>query len=233
MLRRHPALTLGLTLLAMVLAQLGPALELVAKAGSGPLFQPLFGAVGLLPMEMYFLPRFQAQLDAESWNPPQNRFESWTRTFDSRWLLTFGVRMVLSVLVGVGLVLFIVPGVLLLTLFGWAPLRILLRGDRMGEAFRWSQAAMARHWPRVVQAVLAMVMVLLVYQLVSGYALVHALPTLDPDAGANAWLRLRHPAFWILGFTGGLMNLWLSAALLALYRRLEMTVQASSESSSR
>jgi hypothetical protein len=225
LLRRHPLLTLGLTLLAMLLSQMGPALELAAKAGPSLLFQSLFGAVGLLPLEMYFFPRFQARLDAELLNPPQNRFEAWTHTFDARWLLAFGVRMIVSVMVGVGMVLFILPGIILLTIFGWAPLRILLRGDSLVDAFRWSQSAMARHWPRVVQAVLAMVMLLLVYQGVSGYVLTRFLPNLDPQLGADAWLRLRHPAFWILGFTGGFLNLWLTAALLALFHRLEAAVQ--------
>lgn len=227
-LRRHPALTLGLTVLAMALSQLGPALELAAKAEPSLLFQSLFGAVGLLPLEMYFFPRFQARLDAELLNPPKNQLAIWTRTFDQRWLLTFGVRMIVSVMVGVGMVLFIVPGVILLTIFGWAPMRVLLRGDTLMDAFRWSQAAMARHWPRVVQAVLAMVMVLLVYQAASGYVLERLLPNLDPQFGADAWLRLRHPAFWILGFTGGFLNLWLTATLLALFHRLEAAVQAPS-----
>lgn len=233
LLRRHPGLTLGLAVLAMALAQLGPALELAAKAGRDPLLQPLFGAVGLLPLEMYFLPRLQARLDAERLDPPQNRLDSWSQTFDGRWLLTFGVRMLLSAAVGVGIVLFILPGILLLTLYGWAPMRVLLRGDHLVDAFRWSQSAMARHWPRVVQAVLAMVLVLLGYQAVTGYALGRFVPSLASETGADAWLRLKHPAFWILGFAGGCMNLWLTASLLALFHRLEAAVQAPSESLSR
>lgn len=233
MLRRHPGLAFGLAVLAMALAQLGPALELAAKAGRDPLLQPLFGAVGLLPLEMYFLPRLQARLDAERLDHPQNRLDAWTRTFDARWLLTFGVRMLVSAAVGVGIVLFILPGILLLTLYGWAPMRVLLRGDRMGDAFRWSQSAMARNWPRVVQAVLAMVLVLLVFQAGSGYALGHVVPSLNSDTGADAWQRLKHPAFWILGLAGGLLNLWLTASLLALYHRLEAVVQASPSPSSR
>lgn len=233
LLRRHLALTFGLAVLAMLLAQLGPALELAAKAGRDPLLQPLFGAVGLLPLEMYVLPRLQARLDAERLDHPKNRRESWIQTFDGRWLMTFGVRMLLSALVGVGLVVFILPGILLLTIFGWAPMRVLLRGDRLMEAFRWSQTSMARHWPRVVQAVLAMVLLLLIYQAATGYALGHFVPALVSETGADAWLRLKHPAFWVLGFTGGLLNLWLSATMLALYHRLEAAVQASSESSAR
>jgi hypothetical protein len=233
LLRRHPGLALGLAVLAMLLAQLGPALELAAKAGRDPLFQPLFGAVGLLPLEMYFLPRLQARLDAERLDAPGNRAAAWTATFDGRWLAAFGVRMLLSAAVGVGLVLFILPGILLLTLYGWAPMRVLLRGDRMGDAFRWSQSAMARNWPRVVQAVLAMTLVLLVYQAATGFALTRLLPASDPEAGLDAWLRLRHPAFWAIGFLGGCLNLWLSASLLALFHRLEATVQASPSPSPR
>lgn len=233
LLRRHPGLVLGLGLLAMLLAQLGPVLELAAKAGRNPMLQPIFGAVGLLPLEMYLLPRLQAQLDAEQLDPPGNRRGTWTDTFDHRWLPTFGARMLLSFAAGLGLVLFILPGILVLTLFGWAPLRMLLRGDRLVEAFRWSQAAMARHWLRVVQAVLAMVLVLLAYQAISAFAVQRLLPGLDPDLGPDAWLRLRHPAFWVIGFTGGLLNLWLTTSLLALYHRLEVAVQTSPESSSR
>ena len=233
LLRRHPALTLGLALLAMLLGQLGPALELAAKAGASTVIQPLFGAVGLLPMEMYLLPRLQARLDAEALDQAKNRREGWVQTFDGRWLRTFGARMLLSLLAGVGLVLFILPGILVLTLFGWAPLRVLLRGDSLMDAFRWSQTTMARHWPRVVQAVLAMAMVLLAYQMISTYALAHVLPSVNQELGPDAWLRLRHPAFWILGFTSGLLNLWLTTSLLALYHRLEAAAQASPASSSK
>lgn len=232
-LRRHPGLAFTLALLAMLLGQLGPALELAAKAGSNPAVQPLFGAVGLLPMEMYVLPRLQARLDAEGLDPAQNRYQDWTHTFDARWLPAFGVRLLLSLLVGMGLLVFILPGILLLTLFGWAPMRVLLRGDRMSEAFRWSRTAMVRHWPRVVQAIIAMAAVLMIYMGVSTVVLNHLLPGLNPDQGPSAWLRLRHPAFWVLGFIGGLLNLWLTTSLLALYQRLEAAVQGASPSTSR
>lgn len=72
LLRRHPAQAAGLVFLAMALAQAGPALELAAGAAPGPLAQPLFGFAGLLPLEMYFLPRLQAQLDAEMCGAPGN-----------------------------------------------------------------------------------------------------------------------------------------------------------------
>lgn len=233
LLKRHPVLVLGLSLLAMLLAQLGPALEIAAHAGRNPMLQPLFGAVGLLPMEMYLLPRLQAQLDAERLDPPQNRRNDWTRTFDQRWLPTFGARMLLSLAVGVGLVMLFLPGLLILTLYGWVPLRILLRGDRLAEAIRWSQAAMVKHWLRVVHVVLGVLLILVIYQAIMAVALARILPGLDPNLGPDAWFRLRHPLFWIIGWSGGLLNVWVSATLLALYHRLEAAVQASSSSESR
>ncbi len=225
LLRRHPALALGLAVLAMGLSQLGPALELAAGAGPSLLLQPLFGFTGLLPLEMYFIPRLQAQLDAETLDLPGNPTASWREAFDGRWLLTFLTRLGLSVAIGLGLLLFLVPGILVLTLFGWAPLRMLLRGDGLLAALKWSQSAMARHWPRILQAVLAMILVALVYQVAASWALDRLLPTSDPELGPSALLRLKHPAFWLFNLLGGALNLWLSCALLALYHRLESAVQ--------
>lgn len=231
LLRRHPLLSAGLVLLAMGLSQLGPALELAAGVGPNLAFQPLFGLAGLLPLEMYFIPRLMAQLDAETLNGHGNPADGWQTAFDQRWFRSFlarlGLSLVLglgfafSVAVGFGLFAFLIPGIVILTLYGWAPLRMLLRGDALPAALKWSQAAMARHWPRIVQAVLAMMLVVLTYQLAAGWALDRLLPATDPDLGPGALLRLKHPAFWVFNLTGGLLNLWLSCALLALYHRLE------------
>jgi hypothetical protein len=221
---RHPALSFGLVLLAMLLAQLGPALELAAGVGPSLMFQPIFGMAGLLPLEMYFIPRLIARLDAEALNVHGNPASGWQEAFDGRWLKTFLARLGLSVVIGLGLLAFLVPGIVILTLFGWAPLRMLLRGDTLLAALKWSQAAMARHWPRIVQAVLAMLLVVLAYQVAAGWALDRLLPSTDPDLGPGALLRLKHPAFWIFNLTGGALNLWLSCALLSLYQRLETSV---------
>lgn len=221
---RHPALSFSLVLLAMALAQLGPALELAAGAGPSLVFQSVFGMVGLLPLEMYFIPRLIAQLDAEALNVHGNPAAAWREAFDGRWLKTFLARLGLSVVIGLGLLAFLVPGIVILTLFGWAPLRMLLRGDSLLAALKWSQSAMARHWPRVVQAVLAMLLVVLAYQVAAGWALDRLLPSTDPDLGPAALLRLKHPAFWIFNLAGGALNLWLSCALLSLYQRLEGSV---------
>jgi hypothetical protein len=240
LLRRHPALGLGLALLAMVLAQLGPALELAAGAGSNPILQPVFGFAGLLPLEMYFLPRLQARLDAETLDRAGNPREGWREAFDGRWVRTFLLRLGISVAIGFNLALglalglaigfpivaafFFLPGILILTLFGWAPLRMLLRGDGVLEALRWSQSAMARHWPRIVQAVLGMLLVALLYQMGVVWAMDRLLPAPVPEQTLPALLRLRHPAFWAFNLLTGLLNLWLSCALLALYQRLEASV---------
>ena len=224
--RRHPWLTLGLAVMAMVLAQLGPALELAAGVGPSLVLQATFGFAGVLPMEMYFIPRLQAQLDAETRNDPNNPATGWQEAFDGRWLQTFLARLALSVAIGLGLLMFLVPGILILTLFGWAPLRMLLRGEGLLVALKWSQAAMARHWPRIIQAVLGMMLVALVYQVVASWALDRLLPAADPDLGPGALLRLKHPAFWGFNLLGGALNLWLSCALLALFQRLETSIRS-------
>lgn len=224
LLRRHPLLSLALALLAMLLAQLGPALELAARTGPSLVFQPVLGFAGLLPLEMYFIPRLQAQLDAEGLDTAGNPATRWRETFEDRWLRTFLARLGISVAIGLGLLLLLVPGIAVLALFGWAPMRMLLRGDSVTDALRWSQSAMVRHWPRVVQAVLAMMLVALTYQVAAGWALDRLLPATDPDLGPGAMLRLKHPAFWGFNLLGGAMNLWLSCSLLALYQRLEAAV---------
>jgi hypothetical protein len=223
-LRRRPFLAIGLVLLAMALAQLGPALELAAGVGSNLLLQPIFGFAGLLPLEMYFIPRLQAQLDAEDRNTSGNPEASWRETFDARWFKAFLLRLGLSLAIGLGLLLFLIPGIAILILFGWAPMRMLLRGEAPLSALRWSQAAMVRFWPRIIQAVLAMLVVALLYQIGASWALDRLLPATDPDLGPGALIRLKHPAFWAFNLLGGALNLWLSCALLALYHRLENAV---------
>jgi hypothetical protein len=208
----------------MALAQLGPALELAAGVGPNLLLQPIFGFAGLLLLEMYFIPRLQAQLDAENRNTSWNPATSWRETFDARWLKAFLLRLGLSLAIGLGLLLFLIPGIAILILFGWAPMRMLLRGEAPLPALQWSQAAMVRFWPRIIQAVLAMLVVALLYQIGASWALDRLLPASDPDLGPGALVRLKHPAFWVFNLLGGALNLWLSCALLALYHRLENAV---------
>lgn len=222
--RHHPVMVVGLAFLAMLLTQMGPALELAAKVGPTLVLQAVFSFAALLPLEMYFLPRLLARLDAETLDLPGNPASSWRDRFEERWVRSFLARLALSLAIGLGLLFFIIPGIVVLTLFGWLPLRMLLRGDGPLEALRWSQSAMTRHWPRIVQAVLAVLLVALSYQLGAGWLLDRVLPPSPPDLGPDALLRLKHPAFWAFNLMGGSLNLWISCTLLALYHRLEAAV---------
>src|SRR5664279_1991574 len=86
LLRRHPFQMLGLALLAMVLAQLGPALELAAGVAPSLVSQGVFGLASILPLEMYIIPQLQTQLCAASPNSPAKLVTAWRETFDGRWL---------------------------------------------------------------------------------------------------------------------------------------------------
>ncbi|HJW09088.1 MAG TPA: hypothetical protein VJ483_05590 [Holophagaceae bacterium] len=225
MLRRHPLLSLGLLALAVLLGQLGPVLELAARTGGSPGAQLLFAFVSLLPLEIYALPLFLARLDAELIGDPANPREGWRPGFESRWLRVFGAKLLVVSMGAVGCVL-ILPGLLTFLFFGWAPLRVLLRGERLVDALRWSGRAMLRCWPRIVQAVLAIALVWLAGQLLMRGVLAGMLPR-SGDEIPDAATRLRHPAFWIAGGLAGLVHLWSSAAFLALYQRLERLAQSS------
>lgn len=225
LLRKHPWTALGLVLLAVLLGQLGPALELLAGATDNRAAQVVLGFAALLPLELYALPRWLAHLDAEGVDDPSNPASGWRPDFERRWLPAFAAKMLVLVLgaLGCGLIL---PGLVIFTFFGWAPTRMLLRGDRLGAALRWSGRAMLRTWPRIVQAALLILAIWMLGQLLIGLALGPVLPQ-DPQAIPDALLRLRHPAFWIAGAINGLLYLWISAAFLALYHRLERLVQTS------
>jgi hypothetical protein len=215
LLLRRPLLALGLVAMAMVLGQLGPALELAARSGGGQASQALFSFVALLPLEIYALPRWSASLDAELAQDPANPKEEWTLRFEARWLKAFGAKLLVLP--------FCLP---IFAMFGWAPLRVLLRGDSLMEALRWSGRAMLRFWPRVVQAALAIFIVLLL----GAMAILAATTAWIPAAAQTdltALTRLRHPAFWMASACSGLFSLWATAAVLCLYHRLERLVQSS------
>lgn len=222
---RHPAHSLGLLVLAVLLGQLGPALELLAKTGNSLWAQFLFARVALLPLELYALPRWLSRLDAEAADDPSNPREGWLPGFETRWLRASLAYLLLFALGGLGCLL-ILPGLLLFFFFGWAPIRMLLRGDPPSEALRWSGRTMLRFWPRIVQAALAVMAVGLLGVLLSVQTITAMLPAGTPE-NADALLRLRHPAFWLAGSLAGLVSLWSGAAFLALYHRLEKLVQSS------
>ncbi|HET8902137.1 MAG TPA: hypothetical protein VFM84_09390, partial [Holophagaceae bacterium] len=110
-LARRPAWTAGLVVLGTLLGQLGPALELLAKADKNPVMGMALAWVAVLPMELYFIPRWISRLDTDLLDSPSNPQARWPALFDQRWLRAFGAGLVVQVLGGIGLLLLIIPGV--------------------------------------------------------------------------------------------------------------------------
>ena len=213
---KRPFQTLLLCLLYMGLAALGPLLQLRAKLPEDPLIGMLLISVATFPLELYFIPRLLLELDAEVLDHPLNPRAAWRATFESRWLRTFGAKMLLSVALGLGTMCFIVPALIILALYGWMPLRVLLRGESIAGAARGSIQLMARAWPRVVFASCAILSAYLFTAAILGGVLGHFLR--EP----TAWMRLTRPAAWVSNFLAGFLSLWVSAAFLALFHRVEM-----------
>lgn len=231
LLARHPRISLGLLLLGTLLAQLGPALELLAKS-TDPLFAPvLFGAVGLLPMELYFTPRWLTRLDAELLDHPANPAAEWRERFEGRWLRAFGAGLLVQLLAGLGSCC-ILPMLLVLTLLGWTSKRVLLRGESLREALRWSGSSMARIWPRIVLAALAIGLVWLL-SAAATMALIQARMHLAQDAVVDPLTQLKRPVFWVAQAWGTFFYLWMSAAFLSLYHRTERLAAQAPSSASR
>ncbi len=227
-LAKRPGWTLGLLILGMALGQLGPALEILLKADQNPLMGMALAWAAVLPMELYFIPRWISWLDADLVKDAANPMERWPGLFDQRWLRAFGAGLAVQILGGIGLVVFIIPGVIVFTLAGFAPMRILLRGESFPDALRWTARAMARHWPRVVQAALSIL--LLVFAGALGLALAqNAVFARFGADGPDAWTRLKHPMAWASQALGTLTLLWMSAAFLSLYQRLERLVAGDAE----
>ena len=212
---RRPLAVLGISALGMVLAALSALLQLRAGLPDDPLVDAAVTFASLLPLELYFIPRFLIAADAQAGSNPLNAPGEWRLRFEERWLRAFWGKAVLAVATGLGLSLFIFPGLMVLMAFGWVPLRILLRGESFAQAARGSLRMMARAWRRVLLATSAMAMVYL-----SGILLLSFLVGLWVDE-PTASLRLTHPLIWAGNCAGSLLSLWLSASLLALFRRVE------------
>ena len=222
---RRPWWTLGLVALGTLLSQLGPVLELLAKSGNNPLIALALAWVAVMPMELYFIPRWISRLDADLVDDPSNPAAKWPELFDQRWLRAFGASLLVQVMGGIGMLFLIIPGVIILTLLGFAPIRVLLRGDSMGDAARWSARAMARHWPPIVQIALAILLVAFAGTLAASLAQ-NAVFARFGTAGPDAWTRLKHPLIWSSQLLGSVTLLWVSASFLSLYHRLESLVAA-------
>lgn len=221
-LRRHSALTFGIAALAALLSALGPLLQIRLGLPGDPITELALRGVCVLPLELYFVPRLMAQLDAEALNHSENPEAQWQERFEDRWLKAFGARILLYLLCGIGLAMFVVPGVVVLALFGWAPLRVLLRGESLLQALRGSLALMVKTWPQVLRGASAILASYLLLLIAIGWGLQHLLP--DP----TPWQRLTHPLIWGVQTFSGLMELFLSTCFLALYHAVETSDQSSS-----
>jgi hypothetical protein len=214
---RHPMQTLGLALLTVLLSCLGPALQLWAPLPDDPLVGLILALVAMIPLELYFMPRFIMALDAEALDHPQNQWNTWKSTFETRWLAASAAKALLYLAVGAAATCLLFPGLILLAMFGWAPWRVLLRGESLRAAFKASAALMVRLWPRAILPFSVLLGVYLAALLGALWFDTHFVP--DP---ATPWIRLTHPAVWAIDFGGALLNLWISGTCLALYHRLEV-----------
>ena len=222
---RHRFQTLGLAALTVVLSFLGPVLQLGGVLPDEPTVSLLLAVVAMIPLELYFLPRFILALDAETLDCPQNPRGTWKATFEARWFAASAAKALLYLSVATFATCLLVPGLVILVLFGWTPWRVLLRGERLRTAAKNSAVLVLRFWPRT----------LLLFSVILGVYLLTILGAMEfethllPDP-VTPWVRLTHPATWALDFAGGLMNLWITSICLALYQRLEGMGQAAAPS---
>lgn len=216
-LRRHPGTVAGLVAAGTLLGAVGPLLQRLAGLPSDPASSYLVGAAGMLPMELYFLPRFLLQVDAEGGGPDrlENPAGAWRETFERRWLRTVAAKLGLDLALVLGFVPLVLPGLFILFAFGWAPMRVLLRGETVSVAMRESFALMRRAWRRAFLMVSAALAVTFFAAALFMAAAAFLMPS------AEAWQDLANPVPWVLNAASVAVNAWLSATLLAAYRRLE------------
>lgn len=212
---RHPFVSLAICALGTGLGGLAPLLMVRGGLGGNPAIESLLYFVALLPLDLYFMPRLALRLDAETLGHPKNPAEGWKEAFEERWLRAFGAKVLLGVAAGLGILVFILPGLAVLFCFGWAPTRVLLRGESFREACAGSLGIMRRLWPLALSRAL---LVLLVGMVLSGsaqYAIERFHPLADPKA------ELLSPLFWGAQFLGSMVSLWTVTSLLAIYQSLE------------
>ena len=219
-LRRHPFLTLGIVALGALLSALATVLQTRLRLQDDLTTQAALGFAAMIPLLLYVVPRFLAYLDAEHLDHPKNALVHWKDHFEARWLKTFGARMLLYLLAGLGATMCFFPGIFVLAVFGWTPLRVLLRGDALVPAARTSLALMAKTWPLVLRTILLILGAYLFVMVcvVSGIAFLIQEPT--------PWQRLTHPAMWGGRLVMSLLDLALSVCLLVLYHAIEPTLEA-------
>ncbi|BDU73527.1 hypothetical protein [Mesoterricola silvestris] len=215
LLARRPLASLALAAAGMVLAALPPLLQIKVGLPDDDVVRFVLTFACLIPLEMYVIPRFLAEADASRGDRTLNPPAGWAHLFEERWMPAMAARILLYAGVFLGMVLLIVPGLMILFAFGWAPLRVLLRGEPLPVAARGSLRMMVRAWRRVMLVVLALAALYLAYMAVLALALT------PMGEAPTPWVRLTHPGMWVGNFFGTLLNLWTSTTVLALFRRVE------------
>jgi hypothetical protein len=211
----YPLWTLALLALGLLLDALAPWIQIRAGLPDHLLAsQSLMGAT-TLPLTLYALPRFVLFLDAEALDSPLNPRSKWQDTFELRWLRLLGAKVLVSTGVLIGLFALVIPGLMLLAAFGWAPTLVLTRGFTLKKALQGSLRIMAQHAPKVIFSFLGIFLVVLLVSLGATALLPMAEKDLTP------LFRLRSPHVWAMNALGTLSTIWLSAALLALFHRVE------------
>jgi len=212
---RRPLHVLMLGTLGMALSILAPWIQLRAGLPDDLITASALIAATVLPLELYFIPRFLMEVDAEAGGNPLNAAGAWKVRFEERWLRAFLAKALLGLAVGLGMSFLLLPGLMVLLAFGWVPLRVLLKGEALQVAAKGSLRMMTLYWRRAVLTTSAMVVVYLIAAMAVAMAVGHFLP--DPTLAQ----RITHPALWLANFLSSLLSLWLSACFLALFRRLE------------
>ena len=208
-------MVLAVGTLGMVLSALAPWIQFRAGLPDDLVTASALICATVLPLEMYFIPRLLMEVDAEAGGNPLNAAGEWKVRFEERWLRAFAAKALLGVAVGIGVSLFIIPGIVVLLAFGWVPLRILLKGETLANAARASLKTASLHWRRMIFAASAMGTVYLLVAMAVAVTVAHFVP--EPTLAQ----RITHPALWLANFASSILSLWLSACLLSLFRRLE------------
>ena len=216
LLGRHPWMVAGLGLLGAALSALAPFIQLRAGLPDDLVTGSAVICAAVIPLELFFIPRFLLQLDAESGGNPLNAVSGWKVRFEERWLRAFVAKAFVGLMIGIGLSLFILPGLLTLAAFGWAPLRVLLKGEGLRDAFKGSVRMMVLSWKRAALVTLVMGICYFLAAMAVAAGVGHFLP--DPTLRQ----RILHPALWVGNFLSTIFSLWLSTCFLALFRRLDV-----------
>lgn len=222
---RHWKWALALIAGYTTLSLLGPMLQAKFHLPNTLDVGMLLHQVSVLPFALYFIPRFMVWMDAELKNENTNPQATWKEGFENRWILASGARLLLSLFVSLGLTTFVIPGLLFLFAFGWAPMRILLRGEKFTVSAQNSLAMSFQN--RIGMLAVGGFMGLLYFAAILMMFLILALTFPHP----TPLDRLSHPLWWGAYAAGGAMELFLTLALLGLFHHLEARSAISRNSS--